>query len=152
MVKTGGKKEERGKRNFPRIPPYRERGKKKEQCGCVCTGDCSQYRARVREYLRTRGWTRRRLYDEAGAAADEIVATCFGSADDHRKWAARMYQYPWAIVEFREMAYEKASCYRAGELRNPVAAFQHWINENYPNPRGNSNSNSKLELTTGGAR
>jgi len=61
MAGTGDKKEERGKRNFPLIPPYRERGKKKEQCGCVCTGDCSQYRARVREYLRTRGWTRRRL-------------------------------------------------------------------------------------------
>jgi len=130
------KKEEAGKRNFPLKPPYRERAKKKEQCRNICTGTLSQYRARVRAYLHAHGWDKRRLYDEAGAAADEIMATCFGSLSDHHKWASRMFQYPWAIEEFREIAHEKASCFRTGELRNPITAFQNWINRHYPNPKG----------------
>jgi len=130
--KTGSKKREGKERPSPLASPYREKGKGKEQC--LDAKASLQYRAHVRGQARVGvcTWSKRRRYDEAGAAADEITATCFGSEDDHNKWAARMYEYPLAIGLFLEKAHECKSRFRNGEIDNPVTAFQSWINRNYP--------------------
>ena len=64
-------------------------------------------------------------YRLAGAAADEIIETCFGTDDDRDLWA--YYCYHHDIETILEKARELKSRYRQGELRNPVTAFQRWL-------------------------
>ena len=64
-------------------------------------------------------------YRLAGAAADEIIETCFGTDDDRDLWA--YYCYHHDIETILEKARELKSRYRQGEIRNPVTAFQRWL-------------------------
>ena len=78
------KKREGEKRHSP-LNPYREKGKGKEDKPSACSTGLF-----ARAYASTHA--KRRLpctctYDEAGAAADEIVGNCFGAAGDHGLWA-----------------------------------------------------------------
>ena len=68
-------------------------------------------------------------YRLAGAAADEIIETCFGTDDDRNLWA--YYCYHHDIETILEKARELKSRYRQGELKNPVTAFQRWLNASY---------------------
>ena len=84
---------------------------------------------------RTRGAKLRTTcsYEEAGAAADEICAGAFEgkcTADDHRLWAwyCRHFDYRQIV----EMAWQKASEWRAGELDDPKTAFQRWLSDTFP--------------------
>ena len=121
------KKREGEKRHSP-LNPYREKGKGKEQSRVSLETHSKPARA----YASTHA--KRRLpctctYDEAGAAADEIVGNCFGTAGDLGMWA-------WYCRHFNrkrivDKAYYYASCQRQGEVRNGVAAFQAWLSEEY---------------------
>ena len=64
-------------------------------------------------------------YRLAGAAADEIIETCFGTDDDRDLWA--YYCYHHDIETILDKARELKSRYRQGEIRNPVTAFQRWL-------------------------
>ena len=68
-------------------------------------------------------------YQIAGAAADEIIETCFGTDDDRDLWA--YYCYHHDIGTILEKARELKSRYRQGEIRNPVTAFQSWLQKSY---------------------
>ena len=80
--------------------------------------------------LRPRGRAQaRERYMEAGAAADEIIETCFGTDDDRDLWA--YYCYHHDIETILEKARELKSRYRQGEIRDPVTAFQKWLQRSY---------------------
>ena len=77
--------------------------------------------------LRPRGRAR---YAEAGAAADELIAILGGNRkNDRGTWAYYCYHHDIGIILDR--AYEIASRHRQGELKNPVTAFQRWLQRNY---------------------
>ena len=77
--------------------------------------------------LRPRGRAR---YAEAGAAADELIAILGGNRKNDRGiWAYYCYHHDIGIILDR--AYEIASRHRQGELKNPVTAFQRWLQRNY---------------------
>ena len=59
----------------------------------------------------------------------EIIETCFGTDDDRDLWA--YYCYHHDIETILEKARELKSRYRQGEIRNPVTAFQKWLNKSY---------------------
>ena len=72
----------------------------------------------------------RARYAEAGAAADELIAILGGSQErDRGTWA--YYCYHHDIETILEKAREIASRHRQGELRNPVTAFQRWLQRAY---------------------
>ena len=77
------KKREGEKRHSP-LNPYREKGKGKEQSRVSCETSCSKP---ARAYARKRRPPCTCSYDEAGAAADEIIGNCFGTAGDLGLWA-----------------------------------------------------------------
>ena len=79
--------------------------------------------------LPTARYARNSRYHEAGAAADEIIETCFGTDDDRNLWA--YYCYHHDIETILEKARELKSRYRQGELKNPVTAFQRWLQRSY---------------------
>ena len=77
--------------------------------------------------LRPRG---RAHYAEAGAAADELIDILGGNAErDRGTWA--YYCYHHDIETILEKAREIASRHRQGELKNPVTAFQRWLQRSY---------------------
>ena len=96
-------------------------------------------------------------YAEAGAAADEIVGNCFGTAGDLDLWA--WYCRHFDRERIVDKAYEYASMQRQGEVRDAVTAFQAWLRKEYgakgPLPqllrRGNPLSLT-LQRGEGGAR
>ena len=118
------KEKGREKRKSP-FTPYREKGSQKKQDGVSRETHSKTARACARK---------RRLrctcsYNEAGAAADEIIGNCFGTAGDLGLWA-------WYCRHFNrkrivDKAYYYASCQRQGELRDAVTAFQAWLSEEY---------------------
>lgn len=118
------KKGEAKKRKSP-LTPYREKAKGKET---------------IPDYLRNRdskparAYARRSLhctcsYEAAGAAADEIVGSCFGTMRDHALWA--WYCRHFDAGRIVEKAHEYASMQRCGEVRNAVTAFQAWLRNEY---------------------
>ena len=83
----------------------------------------------ARAYARKRRLRCTCSYDEAGAAADEIVGNCFGTAGDHGLWA--WYCRHFDRERIVEKAYEYASMQRQSEVRDAVTAFQAWLGEEY---------------------
>ena len=114
------KKREGEKRHSP-LNPYREKGKGKEQSRVSCETSSKPARA----YARKRRLRCTCSYDEAGAAADEIVGNCFGTAGDLGLWA--WYCRHFDRERIVEKAYEYASMQRQGEVRDAVTAFQAWL-------------------------
>ena len=119
------KKREGEKRKSP-LTPYREKGKGKEQSRVSCETSCSKP---ARAYARKRRPPCTCSYDEAGAAADEIIGNCFGTAGDLGLWA--WYCRHFDRERIVEKAYEYASMQRQGEVRDAVTAFQAWLGEEY---------------------
>lgn len=69
-------------------------------------------------------------YREAGAAADELIDILGGNRkNDRGTWA--YYCYHHDIETILEKARELKSRYRQGELKNPVTAFQRWLQRSY---------------------
>ena len=69
-------------------------------------------------------------YGLAGAAADELIDILGGNRkSDHGTWA--YYCYHHDIETILEKARELKSRYRQGELKNPVTAFQRWLQRSY---------------------
>ena len=69
-------------------------------------------------------------YGLAGAAADELIDILGGNRkSDHGTWA--YYCYHHDIETILEKARELKSRYRQGEIRNPVTAFQKWLQRSY---------------------
>ena len=86
-----------------------------------------------------RAYARRRppctcTYDEAGAAAAEIVGNCFGAAGDIDLWA--WYCRHFDRRRIVDKAYEYASMQRQGEVRDAVTAFQAWLRKEYGGRKG----------------
>ena len=119
------------KRKSP-CTPLRVKAKGKEtRPGCFSiplrTRACAHaHEVKVRGEGEQRKISRYRL---AGAAADEIIETCFGTDDDRNLWA--YYCYHHDVETILEKARELKSRYRQGELKNPVTAFQRWLNASY---------------------
>ena len=119
------------KRKSP-CTPLRVKAKGKEtRPGCFSIPLRPRTRAYAREVEvegRGRQWKVSR-YQLAGAAADEIIETCFGTDDDRDLWA--YYCYHHDIETILEKARELKSRSRQGEIRNPVTAFQRWLQRSY---------------------
>ena len=121
---TKEKEKEREKRN------KREQRKVKRKQDGVSLETHSKT-AHARENIHAR----RRLpctcsYDEAGAAADEIVGNCFPQgAKDFALWAWYCRHFNRRLIV--DKAYYYASCHRQGEVRDGVSAFQAWLRKEY---------------------
>ena len=70
-------------------------------------------------------------YRLAGAAAEELIKILGAkpTEDNRRLWAYYCYHHDIEIIF--EKAYQYASEYRQGEIRNPVTAFQRWLSRTY---------------------
>ena len=69
-------------------------------------------------------------YQIAGAAADELIDILGGNkGNDRGTWA--YYCYHHDIETILEKSREIASRFRQGELKNPVTAFQRWLQRSY---------------------
>ena len=114
-----GKKEKKQKK---------ERKEKRKQYRGLLLNPISVPRARTRAY------EGRRLaytctFREAGEAAMEIVANCFGSLErDFRIWAWYCRHFDRRRIVDR--AYFYASCEKCGEIRNAITAFQSCFRRN----------------------
>ena len=115
-----GKKEKKQKK---------ERKIKRKQYGGLLLNPISVPRAR------TRACEGRRLactctFCEAGEAAMEIVANCFGSLEsDFRIWAWYCRHFDRRRIVDR--AYFYASCQKCGEIRSAITAFQSWLQKEF---------------------
>ena len=118
------KKREGEKRKSP-CTPVREKGKGKEQSRVSCETSSKPARA----YARKRRLRCTCSYDEAGAAAAEIVGNCFGAVGDIDLWA--WYCRHFDRRRIVDKAYEYASMQRQGEVRDAVTAFQAWLGKEY---------------------
>ena len=125
-LSTASLKKREGEKRNPPLSPYREKGKGKEQSRVSCETSCSKP---ARAYARKRRLPCTCSYDEAGAAADEIVGNCFGTAGDLGLWA--WYCRHFDRERIVEKAYEYASMQRQGEVRDAVTAFQAWLGKEY---------------------
>ena len=120
-----GKKEKKQKK---------ERKVKRKQYRGLCLNPISVPRAR------TRACEGRRLactctFREAGEAAAEIVANCFGSESrDLRIWAWYCRHFDRRRIVDR--AYFYASCQKCGEIRSAITAFQSWLRQEFSTKGG----------------
>ena len=133
---ANAKKREAEKRHSPHTP-YREKGKRKETIPGFKFEPYKPARAYARACAHER--TKRRLpctcsYSEAGDAAYEIVANCFGTKSDFALWA--FYCRHFNRSRILDKAYEYASMCRNGELRDPVTAFQAWLRDEFGTQEG----------------
>ena len=136
LSSANAKKREAEKRHSPHTP-YREKGKGKET---IPGSSLNPYKpARAHERTCPKGRTKSRLlctcsYAEAGDAAYEIVANCFGTKGDFALWA--FYCRHFNRRRILDKAYEYASMCRNGELRDPVTAFQAWLSAEFGSQAG----------------
>ena len=129
-LSTASLKKREGEKRNPPLTPYREKGKGKEQSRVSYETSSKPARA----YARKRRLRCTCSYDEAGAAADEIVGNCFGTAGDHGLWA--WYCRHFDRERIVEKAYEYASMQRQSEVRDAVTAFQAWLRKEYGERKG----------------
>ena len=120
------------KRKSP-CTPFRVKAKGKEtRPGCFSIPLRPRGRAQAHE-VKVRGEGEQRKisrYRLAGAAADELIDILGGNRkSDHGTWA--YYCYHHDIETILEKARELKSRFRQGELKNPVTAFQRWLQRSY---------------------
>ena len=120
------------KRKSP-CTPFRVKAKGKETIpGCFSIPPRPRACAHAHE-VKVRGEGEQRKisrYRLAGAAADELIDILGGNRkSDHGTWA--YYCYHHDIETILEKARELKSRYRQGELKNPVTAFQKWLQRSY---------------------
>ena len=84
----------------------------------------------LRRARRSRPTTGASRYRLAGAAADELIDILGGNkGNDRGTWAYYCYHHDIGII--LDKAYEIASRFRQGEIKNPVTAFQRWLQRSY---------------------
>ena len=84
----------------------------------------------ARAYVRVKRPKPTCSYEFAGAAADEVSETVWGTRHDRNTWAGFCrYGNCDDIIE-RARLY--ASMFEQGEIRNPITSLQNWLNEAYP--------------------
>ena len=84
----------------------------------------------ARAYVRVKRPKPTCSYEFAGAAADEVSETVWGTRHDRNIWAGFCrYGNCDDIIE-RARLY--ASMFEQGEIRNPITSLQNWLNEAYP--------------------
>ena len=120
------------KRKSP-CTPFRVKAKGKEtRPGCFSIPLRPRACAHAHE-VKVRGEGEQRKiprYRLAGAAADELIDILGGNRkSDHGTWA--YYCYHHDIETILEKARELKARYRQGELKNPVTAFQKWLQRSY---------------------
>ena len=119
-----GKRENEGKKE-KKQKKERKEGKEKTRPGfitkpnistaCACEGRCLACTC---------------TFAEAGEAAMEIVANCFGSPErDFRIWAWYCRHFDRRRIVDR--AYFYASCEKCGEVRSAITAFQSWLQKEF---------------------
>ena len=69
-------------------------------------------------------------YEVAGAAADEVRKTVWGTRHDRNTWAG-FCRYG-NCDDIIERAHLCASMFEQGEIKNPITSLQDWLNETYP--------------------
>ena len=69
-------------------------------------------------------------YEFAGAAADEVAKTVWGTRRDRNTWAG-FCRYG-NCDDIIERAHLYASMFEQGEIKNPITSLQNWLNETYP--------------------
>ena len=69
-------------------------------------------------------------YEFAGAAADEVRKTVWGTRHDRNTWAG-FCRYG-NCDDIIERAHLYASMFEQGEIKNPITSLQSWLNETYP--------------------
>ena len=124
VKKTGTKRE-----GSPYNPLKRKaRGKETRPGSCwnLCT-----LSPRARARAGANATCARERYAEAGAAADEVLAI-LGNAPRSNRTLWAFYCYHFDIGTILDLAYECASRFRQGEIKNPVTAFQHKLQERFP--------------------
>jgi len=119
------KRKARGKETRPGFyePHPRPRGRVRTHA-CACE---AKLPFDIRLQFRPRKASR---YEEAGAAADELIRILGGDpARDRRTWA--FYCYHFDVGVLFDKAHELASYRRQGLIDDPVTAFQSWLKEKY---------------------
>ena len=106
----------------------RERKVKRKQAGGLYVNPFSNT-AHARAGVRSRRLPCTCTYAEAGEAAAEIIANCFGTESDLDLWAWYCRHFDRRRIVDR--AYFYASCQRQGEVRDAVTAFQAWLRKEY---------------------
>ena len=107
----------------------KERKEKRKPYRGLCLNPISVPRARTRACERRQDVCTCSV-EEAGEAAAEIVANCFGSESrDLRIWAWYCRHFDRRRIVDR--AYFCASCERCGEIRDAVTAFQNWLQNEF---------------------
>lgn len=125
------------KRKSP-FTPYRVKAKGKETRPGSCQNPsktaCARVCAREARKVKVKGEGERRRvsrYRLAGEAARELIKILGGNwKNDFRTWA--FYCYHHDIEDILERARYFASCYRQGEIENPITAFQGWLQDEFP--------------------
>ena len=121
-----GKRENEGKKEKKL---KKERKVKRKQYRGLYLNPISVPRARTRT-CEGMGLACTCTFREAGEAAAEIVANCFGSESrDLRIWAWYCRHFDRRRIVDR--AYFYASCERCGEIRNAITAFQSWLQKEF---------------------
>ena len=69
-------------------------------------------------------------YEYAGAAADEVAKTVWGTRHDRNTWAG-FCRYG-NCDDIIDRAHMYASMFEQGEIKNPITSLQDWLNETYP--------------------
>ena len=69
-------------------------------------------------------------YEFAGAAADEVAKTVWGTRHDRNIWAG-FCRYG-NVDDIIDRAHLCASMFEQGEIKNPITSLQNWLNEAYP--------------------
>ena len=69
-------------------------------------------------------------YEFAGAAADEVRKTVWGTRHDRNTWAG-FCRYG-NCDDIIDRAHLCASMFEQGEIKNPITSLQSWLNETYP--------------------
>ena len=110
------------------------KGKGKETIPGSCKNPLSpRGRARAREAEKAGGGGQGRVsrYRLAGAAAEELIKILGAkpTEDNRRLWAYYCYHHDIEIIF--EKAYQYVSEHRQGEIKNPVTAFQRWLNASF---------------------
>ena len=121
-----GKRENEGKKEKKQ---KKERKEKRKQYRGLYLNPLSVPRARTRA-CEGRSLACICSFEEAGEAAAEIVANCFGSESrDLRIWAWYCRHFDRRRIVDR--AYFYASCERCGEIRDAITAFQNWLQKEF---------------------
>ena len=116
------------KREASPCTPYKRKARGKENKTGFYSEPYKTARAHTRE--------QRLRYDAAGEGAQAILSLFGTFANDFGTWAKILYRHHDRRAYIIDKAYEFASRERQGEIRDALTAFQKFLNDNFPLPKG----------------